>query len=217
MMQRIKSYLPVDTFVFLLQFFRHPQKIGSILPSSASLAQAMTCFVEGASGQVGPKRYLEVGAGTGAFTHAIIEKLGPKDTLDLVEINPKFCERLEKNLRIYDNDNITIHAKSILDWSPPYSYDVIVSSLPFNAFPSEFVSRIYAHYHQIIRPDGVVSYCEYIALPGIKKLFIGSSSRRQFQDTLDITHNFEGQYQVQEDKVLANFPPAYVHHCRLPG
>ncbi|NGX43295.1 MAG: Ribosomal RNA small subunit methyltransferase A [Chlamydiae bacterium] len=211
---RIKKILPIDTTLFLFQFFRHPNDIGSLTPSSAALANAMTRYIENDHPQTQEKYYLEAGAGTGAFTKAIIEKLGPNDHLDLIEINPKFCERLSKK---YEHlKNVSIHVGSVLQWAPPYKYDAIVSSLPFNVFEAQFVLDIYEHYRKVIKPGGIVSYFEYMALPGIKKMFLKSSAREKLQKTLDATNRFEEEHEIRIDKVYANFPPACVHHCQFP-
>ncbi len=203
--------LPVDTTLFLLQFLRHPQDIGAVTPSSKALAESMTRFVKPSSGA--QRRYLEVGAGTGVFTKAILAKLGPNDTLDVAEINPKFCERLQNKYATHAK--ISIHNASILDWNPDYQYDGIVSSLPFNAFHADFVSQIFSQLTKIAKSGAVVSYCEYMALPNIKKFFLASKSKKAFIETLETTASFEKRHEIQVDKVYANFPPALVHHCKF--
>lgn len=208
---QLQKVLLIDTALFLLQFIKHPQDIGSIAPSSKALAEAMTRFV--VIDPKSAKMYLEVGAGTGAFTKALVNKLSPKDQLDIVEINPKFCERLQE--KYADFSNVHIHNGSVLEWNPPYTYDAIVSSLPFNVFTSDFVIAILEQYKQISKPGTMMTFCEYMALPEIKKIFLPSKSRRKFQQTLDTTKNFEMKYEVLVDKVFANFPPAFVHHCKL--
>jgi len=208
---RVKKYLPIDTTLFIFQFFRHPNAIGALTPSSVHLAQAMTRFIK--ETKEDKKKYLEVGAGTGAFTQTLIDKLTPKDHLDIIEINPKFCDRLRLKYQGYTN--ISIHVGSVLDWSPSYKYDTIVSSLPFNAFQASFVSRIYQHYQKLVKPGGYLSYCEYMALPGIRKIFMNSQSRKFLQSTLDVTSSFEDDYEILLDKVFVNLPPAVVHHCRF--
>lgn len=210
----MKKYFPFDTTLFLQQFIKHPNDIGSLIPSSAHLAEAMTRFVTNENENNLGKKYLEVGAGTGAFTKSIINKLSVKDHLDIIEINPEFCKRLkEKYLKL---DNISIHIGSILDWNPDYKYDAIVSSLPFNAFNAKFVKEIYKHYEKITKPGGHISYCEYMALPGIRKMFLAPRAKKILVETLETTANFENKFQVKLDKVYANFPPACVHHCQFP-
>lgn len=208
---KLKNVLPVDTTLFLLQFFKHPNDIGAVAPSSKALAEAMTRFV--VIDPEATKYYLEVGAGTGAFTKTLVNKLGPNDRLDIVEINPKFCERLQE--KYAGNPNIHIHNGSVLEWCPDYKYDAIVSSLPFNAFSSDFVKQIFEQYQKVTKDGAMMTYCEYMALPGIRKLFLKPKSRRKLQETLDTTNHFEMEHEVRIDKVFANFPPALVHHCKL--
>lgn len=210
---KIKKIIPVDTTLFILQFIRHPNDIGALTPSSEHLAEAMTRFITQDKDNRKGKRYLEAGAGTGAFTKMIIKKLSPSDHLDIIEINPIFCERLKK--KYSGLPNVAIHAGSVLDWKPIYKYDAIVSSLPFTAFRAKFVEDIFKHYEFLAKPGGYASYCEYMALPGIRKMFLPLNAKRALQETLDATHRFQEEFQVSVDKVFVNLPPAIVHHCQF--
>jgi phosphatidylethanolamine/phosphatidyl-N-methylethanolamine N-methyltransferase len=210
---QIRKILPVDTTLFILQFIKHPNDIGALTPSSAHLAEAMSRFVIEEKTSTKGKCYLEAGAGTGAFTKMIIGKLSPNDQLDIIEINPIFCKRLKK--KYANHKNIFIHAGSVLDWKPAYQYDAIISSLPFNAFRAKFVEDIFKHYKLITKPGGYVTFCEYMALPGIRKMFLPPLAKKALQETLDAVAHFENQYQIKQDKVFANFPPALVHHCQF--
>jgi phosphatidylethanolamine/phosphatidyl-N-methylethanolamine N-methyltransferase len=211
---QIKKFLPIDTTLFLLQFIKHPNDIGAVTPSSIHLAEAMASYVANDMKSKKGKKYLEAGAGTGAFTKTIINKLSPNDHLDIIEINPKFCERLEK--KYSGLKNVAIHVGSVLEWVPEYKYDAIISSLPFNAFRANFVRDIFEHYQKITKPGGYISYCEYMALPGIRKLFLSPKAKEELQETLNETARFEEKFQVRADKVYANLPPALVHHCQFP-
>lgn len=209
---QLSKIFPQDTTVFLTQFLRHPYDIGAIVPSSTALSQAMTRFIQNNDAKKG-KKYLEVGAGTGAFTTMIIEKLNPNDSLDVIEINPAFCENLAK--KYSQNPNVTIHVGSILDWNPGYSYESIVSSLPFQAFSAKFVEDILYHYKELLSSGGTISYFEYLALPTIRKIFLNADAKKKLKKTMGVTHRFNEAYQFSTEKVLTNFPPACVHHCRM--
>lgn len=204
--------MPVDSTLFFLQVIKHPNDIGAIAPSSTHLAEAMTRFIQNYDTTQG-KKYLEAGAGTGAFTKMLIKKLGPQDHVDIIEINPKFCEVLKR--KYANSPNVHIHAGSILDWRPAYKYDAVVSSLPFNAFKSGFVQEILDHYRLIIASGGHLTFCEYMVISKIKKFFLPSPAKKNLQQTMNLIKDFEGKYQVQKQKVFANLPPAYVHHCQF--
>lgn len=201
--------ISADTSLFLSEFFHHPGSVGSLAPSSKSLGDAMTAFVIAD----GPKRYLEVGAGTGAFSPTILKKMGSADHLDLVEINPEFCQRLKEKYE--KHPQVTVYEGSILDFSPSYRYDVILSSLPFRAFDKEMILNILNHYQALIIPRGILSFYNYMALPGIKKIFLNEADLKAFEEGLEVTQHFLNQHEIKTERVLANFPPAVVHHCRI--
>lgn len=202
-----------DKTLFLWQFLRYPYHVGSITPSSAALSAAMTRYVKKDNPETEERRYLEAGAGTGVFTQAIVDKLGPNEQLDVIEINPEFCRRLQK--KYIEHKNVTIHQGSILDWKPPYQYDVVISSLPFNLFKASQVTSILDHYCEIAKPEGVLSFYEYMALPRLKRMFLKPGARHNLQETLDVIREFKEKFEMRTDKVFANFPPACVHHCQF--
>ena len=77
---------------FLPGVFRNFHTTGAILPSGRSLSVALTRFVCEPSATA--RRILEVGPGTGAVTRRIVAGMGGGDSLDLVELNDSFVERL---------------------------------------------------------------------------------------------------------------------------
>lgn len=212
---KFRGFFQNDISMFLLQFIRHPNDIGTFFPSTAILAEAITRHVVPDGAERKGKRYLEAGAGTGAFTKIILQKLTAADQLDLVEINPAFCDRLKDK---YSHlPNVSVYEGSVLDWNPDKKYDAIVSSLPLNAFSASFVEEILKHYQCIAKPGGYVSYCEFWGLPKIRKMLLLPKAKKRLQDTLDAKRRFEEKFEVSVEKLYINLPPAVVHHCRFPG
>ena len=78
--------------IFFREFLHNFHTTGAILPSGRSLSAALTRFVREPSAAA--RRILEVGPGTGAVTRRIVAGMGPRDSLDLVELNDSFVERL---------------------------------------------------------------------------------------------------------------------------
>lgn len=76
---------------FIMAFLRNPRQIGSLIPSSERLAQAMVADIDPESDSV-----LELGPGTGVITHALLEKGLPPEKLWLVEKEPTLAARLNK-------------------------------------------------------------------------------------------------------------------------
>lgn len=196
-----------DSFVFLKTFFVSPSSVGAVVPSSSFLAVAMTKYIKRGKH---PIRILEVGAGTGSMTIEIEKKLRKGDVLDVIELDTNFCELLSEKFK--KRENIRVNCLSILDWNPGYRYDFIISGLPFNAFDAGFVQSIFKKYKELIKPGGIISYFEYIALAKIKLFFLSGKEKDQFSKTITTTTKFRSKFEFDEEKVFANMPPASVHH-----
>ena len=97
---------------FFLQFITHPSTVGSLAPSSKGLAKSIVRQIpKSLESHAKPRRILEVGPGTGAFTDQIIHRLNPNDTLHLVEFDEDFCKLLIEKYK--DIPNVTIFHQSI--------------------------------------------------------------------------------------------------------
>ncbi len=199
-----------EYYLFVKRFFSNPSKIGSILPSSYRLGQKMTRMAPDLS--KGERRYLEVGGGSGALTRHLVKKLGPADTLDIVEMDPQFCKALRE--KFGHLPNVTIHEISILDFDQE-GYDVVVTSLPLNSFEADLVDRIFFKYTKLVKPGGYISYFEYMGLGKIKKFYLSGKLGDDFKTLLALKTSFVESYCTDTDKILLNFPPARVFHCQM--
>src|SRR5215210_2579076 len=74
------------------RFLRSPRTVGALTASSRALAEAM---VEGLD-LSRPGRIVELGPGTGVFTAAIIERLGPDTRFLAMDIDPAFVRQIQK-------------------------------------------------------------------------------------------------------------------------
>ncbi|MFN8496141.1 MAG: phosphatidylserine decarboxylase [Caldilineaceae bacterium] len=203
-----------EQLAFFRQFLADFSVTGSVAPSSAALAAALS---RECAQQRGPKRVLEVGAGTGAVTAELVKHIQPGDQLVVCEINPTFATYLRKRFgresafqaaagqtRVYEG--------SILDLPTEQKFDFIISSLPFNAFPPEFVAAVFAHYQALLKPGGVLSYYEYIGGRTLKQLFATSETSQRLLTILDQQRR---AYAFRRDQVVGNLPPAWVHYLRF--
>ncbi len=205
----VRNYIK-DLITFSISFVSNPSKVGAIAPSSPFLGQEIIKYIKNVKS---PIRILEVGAGTGAFTEQIINELKEEDHLDAVELDCDFCNILTG--KFGNHKNVYIHCASILEWKTQEPYDFIISGLPFNAFDADFVQSILKKYEKLIKPDGMISYFEYIALADIKKFFLQDKEKAEFSKTLTTTESFRGKFEFETSKVWFNIPPAYVHHLKI--
>lgn len=74
---------------FLRQWLRDPVRMASVTPSGRQLAQLMVAQLPHPCGRV-----VELGAGTGVFTHALLEAGVAPAHLLVVEINPELADFL---------------------------------------------------------------------------------------------------------------------------
>lgn len=74
---------------FLRQWMRDPVKMASVTPSGRQLSRLMVAQVP-----EGCARVVELGAGTGVFTRALLDSGIPRSQLLVVEINPHLAEFL---------------------------------------------------------------------------------------------------------------------------
>lgn len=204
-----------DTLLFVTSYLKNPTQVGSVFPSSHALAQTITRQIVDDKAPFEKRRLLEVGGGEGAFTEVIINKMGPRDKLDVIEIDENLSKRLVEKFKC--NDRVKVHCVSILDWNPSYKYDCIVSGLPFNSFESEMVAAIFSTYDRLAKKSSKLSFFEYRVLPELKKFFLRGEVKERFKRTRSVVEARLKKQRIATDYVNLNFPPAAVYHLKLNG
>ncbi len=170
---------------FIKQFILHPRRTGAIVPSSPDLAKAMLEHVDFSKA----KQIVELGPGTGAFTHLILQKMRKDAKLTLVELNKDFCKDLSKindsRLNIINDDarNLTKHATQA---------DYVISGLPMNGFSKKSHRKVLAEIKKVTKHAYIQFHYSPLAERYIKEYF----SR------------------IQKRTVLKNIPPAIVYTCK---
>lgn len=191
----------------------NPEAIGAIAESSKDLARAITTHIP--SLKFSSRRILEVGAGTGVFTRELVTKLGPNDHLDVVELTEDLCKLLRDEFG--NHKSVTIFCGDILKWQPgENSYDYIVSGLPFNSFPVDLVQQITDQFIRLAKPDGYVSFFEYLYLPHIRPILMSKKEKEDYEATRKVILNFVNKYKTSERDVYLNLPPAKVYYLQMP-
>jgi phosphatidylethanolamine/phosphatidyl-N-methylethanolamine N-methyltransferase len=130
------------TALFLKRWLRRPFAVGAVVPSGRLLAEAMarTTFAEmkGREGHV-----IELGAGTGEVTKALLGAGIPADRLALVERDPELASFLRRHFtgpRIVEGDAARL--PKILSEQGIGSVSAVVSSLPLLSLPADVVRGI---------------------------------------------------------------------------
>lgn len=130
------------TALFLKRWLRRPFAVGAVVPSGRLLAEAMaqTTFAEmkGRDGHV-----IELGAGTGEVTKALLAAGIPAERLALVERDPELASFLRRHFtgpRIVEGDAARL--PKILAEQGIGSVSAVVSSLPLLSLPTDVVRGI---------------------------------------------------------------------------
>lgn len=147
------------SLLFFRQWLRHPRDVGAAWPSSRRLARRMVANVPArGSGLV-----LELGAGTGVVTRALLAHGVAPERLRVIERSPLFVRCLRRRfpeLTIIEGD-----ATALADYLPSgHAVDAIVSSLPLRAMPADVVAPIVDQWQRLVRPGGVVSQFTYVPI-----------------------------------------------------
>lgn len=207
-----------ERLTFLTEFLRNYETTGSIVPSGRALGAALCRHVGRADG---PQCILEAGPGTGAVTGCIIERMRPDDQLWMVELNPTFAAYLRGAF----NDKPAFRAASprchlvegsLQDVAPMNEgrFDLVISGLPLNNFPSDVVRDILHAYARLLKPGGVLSFFQYILIRPAKMLVSGGVERQRLREIGGALDRALGQQEFHRDWVWTNVPPAWVHHVR---
>ncbi len=177
---------------FLKQFWKQKKMIGAMAPSSRFLASKMLQNVDLNAAKV----LVELGPGTGVFTHEIIEKMPKSCTLLVFELNEDFVNNLQKS--IADDRVHIIHdsAAKIQDYLNEYALDkadAIISSLPLANFPKDLRLEILQASYNALKKGGNYIQFQY-----------SLQSKKQINAVFD---------KVTIDFTPLNFPPAFIYTC----
>jgi len=176
---------------FIAAAMRAPFKIGGFLPSSKALARAMASGVDLHK----PGAVVELGAGTGVVTHALLQAGVKPDNLVVIERDEKLHALISNHfshLNILCADAIELD--KVLAGIGVTRVSAVVSSLPFLVMPKEVRNAIQQQMAKVIGQDGVIIQFTY----GPKSPITITQMRK---------NHLHGK---RHKLVVANVPPAHV-------
>jgi phosphatidylethanolamine/phosphatidyl-N-methylethanolamine N-methyltransferase len=166
------------------------------------------------------RQILEVGPGTGAVTAQLVTVLRPDDCLTLCELNDEFVRHLQQRFATDPAfeavaNRTQIEHKRLEDLPGRHCYDVIISGLPLNNFEVREVEQILDIFRRLLKPEGTLSFFEYIAIRKAKSLVTGGAGRARLQGIGKALDRVLSGQEIKRDWVWPNVPPAWVHHVRM--
>ena len=174
----------------LRSFLASRRTVGAVLPTSRRTVRETL--------DLAPLRQarcvVELGAGTGVYTRAILDRIGSGARLLAFEVDPELSSALDSELR--DPRLCVVNASAVdvarhLDGATP---DVIVSALPFTSLPVPERKQILRAARDVLGRDGILLVLQYSPL-------IERELRQTFSN-------------VRRRLSLLNVPPAFLFVCQ---
>ena len=110
-----------------------------------------------------------------------------------------------------------MHVCPIQEFKADQPYDIIISGLPLNNFPSELVRQIFQRFFELLAPGGTLSYFEYMYIRPLRKLVSAAPEKKRLTELDNIANEYLDKYRIDRSWVFVNVPPAWVQHLRKSG
>jgi phospholipid N-methyltransferase len=182
-----------DWWLFFTKFLRHGRAIASFMPSSPWLAHALVRDIDFS----GARCVVELGAGTGPVTAALLGRNGGSCRTLIVERDPDFCRLLRQKFpraEIVQADAGDL--EQLLADRGISAIDHCLCGLPLPSFAPAERDRILKVVRDRLAPQG--TFRQLTVMPGVYYLLY----RRYFTEV-----NFQ--------MVWRNLPPAGFYICRV--
>ena len=174
-----------DTLLFARTFFTSPKKLGSAIPSSRFLVEAVTeaAHLEDA------KVVVEYGPGVGTITRHLLKHMRRDAVLVAIEMERGLYDHLKKTVR--DPRLRVVHGSAadvrhILNRLKIEQADAIISGIPFSTLPSALREKIVSATADSLRETGTLVVYQFTAavLPLLKRHFRNVTQRFVLRNVL---------------------------------
>lgn len=162
-----------DEVRFLRSWLEKPLAMGAVMPSGRALARTMASYVD----TDGNSPVIELGAGTGAITAALVERGVDPARLVLLEYDPGFCALLRERYpqaRIVQGDAYDL--RGALGAALDMPAGAIVSGLPLVTKPMHTRMRLIGDAFALLSPGAPYIQFTYSVVPPIPKSLAGVST-----------------------------------------
>jgi phosphatidylethanolamine/phosphatidyl-N-methylethanolamine N-methyltransferase len=180
-----------NTSLFLRRWLANPLQMGSIIPSSPALCRAIARQVRRAEDEV----VVELGAGTGVISRALLDSGVPPERLIVVEIVPDMAEHLRRTLphvNVIQGD-----AFNLAQALPPALHGKVgtaICGIPLVLLPIEQQARFVAAVESVAPGKGFLlyTYCVTSPLPYRR---LGLTAKREAWTPLNLPPASVWRYQ----------------------
>ncbi len=156
-----------DVIPFVRAWLTDPLRVGAALPSGSALAGVITADIGPQTGPV-----IELGAGTGAFTRAILRRGVPEDQLVLVEMVPQFVRLLQARFRRATVLHADASRLGRIALASSGRVGAVVSGLPVLSMPRRQVMGVLAGAFRHLRPGGAFYQFTYMPTCSVSRAML---------------------------------------------
>jgi phospholipid N-methyltransferase len=185
-----------EALLFAGNFLRHPNMLGSIIPSSRFLVDQVLESVDWGRARV----IVEYGPGVGTFTGEILRRMRSDAHLVAIETNRDFVRFLQRTLpdpRLQVVLDSAAEVQAVLERLALPAPRYIISGIPLGSMPEPVRTDIAVKSRAALEPGGAFLVYQFTAraLPTLQRIFG------------DVRRSFERR----------NFPPAQLFLCTTQG
>ena len=145
-----------EHLTFLRAWLANPLKVAAITPSSRSFAELVASGVDPHDGPV-----IELGAGTGPVTRALLDRGVPEDRLVLVESDPVLADMLRRRFPRVRTLAVDAASLGTADLFGGVKAATVVSGIPVLTMPRETVAAILEATFAQMRPGATFFQYSY--------------------------------------------------------
>jgi phosphatidylethanolamine/phosphatidyl-N-methylethanolamine N-methyltransferase len=165
-----------EKLLFLKRWLKHPLQLGSVTPSSRTLSRLVAKHAQEAeqNGYI-----LELGAGTGRLTRALIESGVSPNRIYALELDKEFYDFLDKavpNINAIHGNAIDI--PHLLPQEVIGKITTIVTGLPFMSIPFHIQKKIIGACFEVMAPNCQMLQFTYSPKSPIQSKLLGLSHER---------------------------------------
>ena len=164
-----------EELLFIKRWLAHPLKVGALLPSSPFLARMVARHTRIGDDDV----VVELGAGTGAVTKALLDSGIPKERLFVIEIDADMCTYLRKwypQAQVIHGD-----AGALADILPSKYHGkvaTVISGIPMITLPDDMQARLIRSWLGQLKPGGRMLQYTYSLISPIPEKKFGLTVKR---------------------------------------
>lgn len=161
-----------EILLFAKNFLRHPHMLGSLIPSSRHLVDAVLAPMDWARARV----IVEYGPGVGTLTAEILRRMRSDARLVVIETNQEFVQFMETSLpdnRLHLEHDSAENVAAILRRRALPRADYILSGIPLGSMPKDLQARIATASRDALDANGEFHVYQFTSrvLPVLRQTF----------------------------------------------